>query len=217
VGVDDPGYSVTLTAGNLERRMADRLLLVDLENIQTMDLSRVAGDVRVMVFYGITQKKLPEELVVQAQPVGTRLQWIKIAGQGPNALDFHIAYYLGQELTRDPSTECVILSRDTGFDPLVRHLQSLKRDCRRVAAAKDAFPVAHPAATAAAAHTGDHYVRLLTLLKKEKALPARRKGLAGKIRSWFGKLSEAERDELLQRLYRESKVRDAGTAVAYQL
>jgi hypothetical protein len=196
--------------------MADRLLLVDLENIQTMDLSRVAGDVRVMVFYGITQKKLPEELVVQAQPFGTRLQWIKIAGQGPNALDFHIAYYLGQELTRDPGTECVILSRDTGFDPLVRHLQTLERNCRRVAVAKDAFPAAQPAA-APAAHTADHYVRLLSLLKKEKALPARRKGLAGKIRSWFGKLGEAERDELLQRLFRESKVRDAGSSVVYHL
>ena len=52
-----------------------------------------------MIFYGITQKKLPEELVVQAQPLGTRLKWIKISGQGPNALGFHIAFYLGEELT----------------------------------------------------------------------------------------------------------------------
>lgn len=69
--------------------MTERLLLVDLENVQTMDLSHVPPDARVWVFYGVTQKKLPTELVVQAQPFGARLQWIKISGQGKNALDFH--------------------------------------------------------------------------------------------------------------------------------
>lgn len=39
------------------------------------------------IFYGITQRKLPEELVVKAQPLGRRLTWTKITGQGPNALD----------------------------------------------------------------------------------------------------------------------------------
>ena len=93
-----------------------------------------------MVFYGVTQKKLPEDLVVQAQPLGARLQWIKIAGQGPNALDFHIAYYLGARLTVSPKTHCFVLSKDTGFDPLVRHLHALGHTCRRVRSLKDAVP-----------------------------------------------------------------------------
>ncbi len=54
--------------------MTDRVLLVDLENVQEVDLSAVPADVRVMIFYGITQKKLPAELVVQAQPLGPRLK-----------------------------------------------------------------------------------------------------------------------------------------------
>jgi hypothetical protein len=191
--------------------MAYRVLLVDLENVQTMDLSRVATDVRVIVFYGATQKKLPEDLVVQAQPFGTRLQWIKIAGQGPNALDFHIAYYLGQELTQNPKTECVILSRDTGFDPLVRHLQALDRNCRRVISDKDAFPSNEPIAAT------DDYARLLALLTKEKALPARRKGLAGKVKSWFPRLTADAHQKLLERLFRESRVRESGASVTYHL
>src|SRR5687768_18503685 len=101
--------------------MIERVLFVDLENVQKLDLSKIPANVRVMVFYGVTQKKLPEELVVQAQPFGNRLSWIKIAGQGPNALDFHIAYYLGRELTERPTAHCAVLSRDTGFDPLIRH------------------------------------------------------------------------------------------------
>lgn len=90
--------------------MSDRVLFVDLENVKNVDLRRVPSDARVMLFYGIAQKRLPEELVVQAQPLGTRLRWIKISGQGPNALDFHIAFYLGQELTTSPNSECAILS-----------------------------------------------------------------------------------------------------------
>jgi hypothetical protein len=191
--------------------MADRVLLVDLENIQTMDLSRVPTDVRVVVFYGVTQKKLPEDVVVQAQPFGPRLKWIKIAGQGPNALDFHIAYYLGQELAQRPKADCVILSRDTGFDPLVRHLQALDHTCRRVVSLKYAFPVREPAPDV------DQFNRLVALLKKEKARPAKRKGLAGKVKSWFPHLSENEHKALVERLFQESKVRESGASLTYHL
>src|ERR1041384_1793443 len=112
--------------------MVDRLLLIDLENVQKIDLSAVPSDARVLVFYGATQKKLPDDLVIQAQPLGTRLTWIKISGNGPNALDFHIAFYLGQELTTRPSSECTVFSKDTGFDPLIRHLHALGHRCCRV-------------------------------------------------------------------------------------
>src|SRR5580693_9006240 len=138
----------------------EQVLFVDLENVQKLDLAAVPANARVMIFYGITQKNLPEDLVVQAQPFGARLKWIKIAGQGPNALDFHIAFYLGQELAHRPKTDCVILSRDSGFDPLVRHLQSLGHECRRSIALKDAFPDKEPVADA------DHFARLVALLKK---------------------------------------------------
>ena len=191
--------------------MTERVLFVDLENVQTMDLARVPSDVRVMVFYGVTQKKLPAELVVQAQPLGNRLKWIKIAGQGPNALDFHIAYYLGQELAQRPKADCVILSRDTGFDPLIRHLQAFDHCCRRVVSLKDAFPDNVSVAEA------DHFNRLVALLKKENARPARQKGLAGKVKSWFPRLSEAEHKTLVEQLFQESKVRESGTSLTYHL
>jgi hypothetical protein len=163
-----------------------------------------------MIFYGTTQKKLPEELVVQAQPLGPRLKWVKIAGQGPNALDFHIAFYLGQILTDRPTSECAVLSRDTGFEPLMRHLHALGRTCRRVTTLKDAFPARTRAAT-------DHFARLLMLLKKEKLRPTKRKGLAGKVKSWFPDPTEDARLLLIQRLFDESAVREAETVLTYEL
>jgi hypothetical protein len=191
--------------------MTERVLFVDLENVQKVDLVRVPIDVRVMVFYGATQKKLPEELVVQAQPLGARLKWIKISGQGSNALDFHIAFYLGQELTGSPSSQCTILSRDTGFDPLVRHLGTLGHTCRRVGSLMDAFPEAVPAPDA------DPFARLVALLQKEKARPTRPKGLAGKVKSWFPHLSEEQRFSLVQRLFTESRVQESGKSLTYNL
>jgi hypothetical protein len=188
--------------------MSERILFVDLENVQKIDLSCVPAGARVMIFYGITQKKLPEELVVQAQPLGPRLKWVKISGQGPNALDFHIAFYLGQELASRPDSECAILSRDTGFDPLIRHLQSLGRACRRVNSLKQAFPVQESVEI-------DHFARLVTLLKKERARPKRRQGLAGKVKSWFPQLAEDARLALIRRLFDESRVRESEKVLTY--
>lgn len=190
--------------------MTDRVLLIDLENVQKVDLSLVPSDARVLVFYGVTQKKLPEELVVQAQPLGDRLKWIKISGQGPNALDFHIAFYLGQELAHRPTSECTVFSRDTGF-PLMRHLQALGHTCSRVQSLKGAFSE-RPSETDA-----DHFKRLLVLLKKDKARPAKRKGLVGKVKSWFPKLTEDMRSGLVQRLFDESHVRESEKDLIYAI
>jgi hypothetical protein len=191
--------------------MSERVLFVDLENVQKIELALVPVDARVVVFYWITQKRLPEELVVRAQPLGVRLKWIKISGQGPNALDFHIAYYLGQEFADSPTSECAILSRDTGFDPLMRHFQALGRTCRRVNSLNDAFPGQERAANT------DHFIRLVALLKKEKARPTKPKGLAGRVKSWFPGLTEEERLVLLQRLFKESRVRESEKLLIYDL
>lgn len=191
--------------------MTERVLFVDLENVQKIDLTGVPVDARVMIFYGITQKKLPEELVVQAQPLGTRLKWIKISGHGPNALDFHIAFYLGQELASSPKSVCAVLSRDTGFDPLMRHLEALGYVCRRVSGLNDAFPAPQHSPAV------DSFTRLLALLRNEKARPVRSKGLAGKVKSWFPHLTDEERLGLMQRLFQESRVRESGSSLTYHL
>jgi len=184
--------------------MADRVLLIDLENVQKFDLFGLPSDVRVLVFYGATQKKLPDELVIQAQPLGTRLTWIRISGTGPNALDFHIAFYLGKELTHRPTCDCTVLSKDTGFDPLIRHLLEQGHRCRRVNSVKSAFPKAMTPPES----EQDHFGRLISLLTKEKARPTKRKGLANKVKYWFPKLSDDERLTLVQRLFEEAHIRE---------
>lgn len=190
--------------------MVERLLLVDLANVQTVDLSGLPADARVMIFHGSTQKNLPVELVTQTQPLGSRVQWIRMAGQGHNALDFHIAFYLGQILAKHPKTECAIVSKDTGFDPLIRHLPTLGHRCRRVSTLKGAF--------AAAPRTGvSDFDRLVLLLAEDKALPKNRRGLLGKVKSWFPTLPEVERLALVEQLFAEGRVSELDKTLTYAL
>ena len=58
--------------------------------------------------------------------MGDRAAYIKISANGSNALDFHIAYYIGRLAQQDPTAYFHIISKDTGFDPLVQHLKSQK-------------------------------------------------------------------------------------------
>ena len=102
--------------------MAESVLLVDYENIGKIDLSGIPDGVRVPFFFGGSQRTVPTEFLKAALKLGERFLPIDIEGQGKNALDFHIAFYLGEYLARAPHTACVILSKDKGFDPLVRHL-----------------------------------------------------------------------------------------------
>ena len=44
-------------------------------------------------------------------------------------LDFHIAYYLGDLAVKEPDADFYILSKDTGFDPLIEHLEGRKYKC----------------------------------------------------------------------------------------
>ncbi|MBX3702350.1 MAG: hypothetical protein KF822_01080, partial [Steroidobacteraceae bacterium] len=83
-------------------------------------------------------------LVLQAQALGLSIEWIRIEGNGPNALDFHIASYLGESLARTPQAEFLVVSRDTGFDPLLRHLNGRGLHCRREAPAAPAKAAAKP-------------------------------------------------------------------------
>jgi hypothetical protein len=116
-----------------------RILFVDFENVPKVDLSALPDEVHVPFFFGASQKTVPKALFDVARRLGERFISIDIEGQGKNALDFHIAFYLGELLKAAPRAECVILSRDKGFDPLVRHLVGRGFAVRRVGAVAEAF------------------------------------------------------------------------------
>jgi len=102
-------------------------VLIDYESVQPEALSVLHEDhFRLIVFVGATQAKVSFETAAALQRMGSRADYVKIAGTGPNALDFHIAFYIGQLALQEGSPYFHIISKDTGFDPLIQHLKSKK-------------------------------------------------------------------------------------------
>jgi hypothetical protein len=102
-------------------------VLIDFESVQPTALSVLHDEhFRLIVFVGATQAKVSFDTADALQRMGSRAEYIKIAGTGSNALDFHIAFYIGQLALQDGSPCFHIISKDTGFDPLIQHLKSKK-------------------------------------------------------------------------------------------
>lgn len=102
-------------------------VLIDLENVQPPSLTGLDAEFfRVIVFVGANQTKIPFELANAIQQLGARANYIKISGNGSNALDFHIAYYIGKLIQEDSTAYIHIISKDAGFDPLIQHLKAQK-------------------------------------------------------------------------------------------
>jgi hypothetical protein len=109
-------------------------VLIDWENVQPASLERLdREDVRVHVFTGALQKDIPLDKAAALQPMGTRAHYIRMARSGRNALDFHIAFYIGQLSVKDETAFFHIISKDKDFDPLIEHLKSKKILCARSA------------------------------------------------------------------------------------
>jgi hypothetical protein len=176
--------------------MTESVLLVDYENIGKIDLGAIPTGVRVPFFFGASQRSVPTDFLKAALRLGERFVPIDIEGQGKNALDFHIAFYLGEYLAREPATACVILSKDKGFDPLVRHLVRRGFAVRRTNTITDALSVRAPAAAtqrpprvAGRRAGGTLTEEALSLLGGTQKMrrPRKRKGLIAVLHSHFSK------------------------------
>ena len=107
--------------------MATNYVLIDFENVQPKNLEILYHhSFKVLVFVGANQTKVPFDLASAMQALGESAQYIKISGNGKNALDFHVAFYIGELTAKEPGAYFHIISRDTGFDTLIKHLKSEK-------------------------------------------------------------------------------------------
>ncbi len=137
------------------RALATSYVLIDFENVQPKELGAFGGgEFKVMVFIGPAQPTVPVGLASALQALGHAGSYVHIEGRGPNALDMHIAYYIGRLAVEDPGAVFHIISRDRDYDPLIRHLQTRQIECTRwksvaeISAARVPVPVPAPRAHA---------------------------------------------------------------------
>lgn len=112
--------------------MTKKLLLVDYENIQKIDLSLLDESYSAIIFVGAKQNPPKAARKPATAHRFQRVDFHKIEGSGKNPLDFHIAFQLGRTIETAPETECFVLSKDKGFDPLLIHLNKSDLKCQRL-------------------------------------------------------------------------------------
>lgn len=104
--------------------MRKSYIFIDYENVQPDSIAGLEkGNFYILLFLGPAQSKLSTSLARTLQPLGTRVEYVITSGSGKNALDFHIACYLGERAAIEPDAYFHIVSKDTGFDPLIQHLK----------------------------------------------------------------------------------------------
>ena len=111
--------------------MTTTYVLIDHENVQPTDLALLGGaPFHVIVFLGASQARLSAELAVAMQARRENGTYVRINSNGRNALDFHIAFYLGELAAKNPTASFYVISKDNGYGPLLEHLRSRGVDAR---------------------------------------------------------------------------------------
>ena len=133
---------------------------------------------------------------------------------GKNALDFHIAYYIGRLATQHPDAFFHIVSRDTGFDPLVKHLKGQQILCQR-SASIDRVPLVGVVDSKSMPERVDTVVDNLT---RREGRPKTVKALRGTLKTLFqGQVSDDDLTEMLEELSRRRCIDVTEGKVIYHL
>jgi hypothetical protein len=193
-----------------------KYVLVDFENVQPRNLELLKEHpFRVLVFIGANQTKFPRHFVVAMQALGEQADYVEIAGSGPNALDFHIAYYIGELAARDPDADFHIISKDRGFDPLIRHLKGKKIRVRREKDLAEIPDLRIPDTT-----SRDEQIDAIVknLLQRGHSRPRKVKTLQNTINTLFTKkLDQAELDAITDELRKRNLIVVKQNNVSYRL
>lgn len=95
-------------------------IYVDYENMSNLkEMPKING--KYFFFIGNKQKSLPRSLVTTTNQ--NFVEWVEISGNGKNALDFHIAFFLGIN-KNEKNTVHYVLSKDKGYDVLINFIKN---------------------------------------------------------------------------------------------
>ncbi len=216
--------------------MKTEFVLVDFENVQPKNMAAlIGGPFKIKVFLGAAQSKISLEMARALQAFGPDAEYIQIDGHGSNALDFHIAYYIGRLAAEWPHASYCIISKDTGFDPLIKHLKAQNILCRRTTSVADICPTKHPPILAPAAKPGAAGAKpprrapaappparidavITNLTKRAAAKPRTLKTLNATIRLLFANtLSDEELHDLLDQLTQRGLITITAGKVSYSM
>ena len=138
------------------------------------------------------------------QVFGPDAEYVQIEGNGNNALDFHIAYYIGRLAADAPDAYFHIISKDTGFDPLIKHLKTQKIFCQRSTSIAD-IPLLKISNSKPILEQVDAVID--NLVKRKASRPRTLKTLRSTIKSLFvNQLTDEELDGIVKQLSKRGAI-----------
>lgn len=196
--------------------MNTNYLLIDYENVQPSTLALLSGyPFKVLVFVGASQSKVSLEFAKALQALGSDAEYVQISGSGSNALDFHIAYTIGELSKIDPAAYFHIISKDSGFDPLITYARKRGVFISRSKDIAD-IPLLRVSNAKTIGEKADAVVRNLT--SRGAARPRKLKTLSNTINALFLKtLEEKELTQLIRELEKRQFVSFDGEKVSYHV
>ena len=191
-------------------------MLVDFENIQPKNISLLSGrPFKIKVFVGTNQAKIPVEMARALQMFGPNAEYIQIEGSGRNALDFHIAYYIGRMSAENPDAHFHVISKDKGFDPLIKYVKKQKIFCQRLTSIAN-VPLVRISSTNSDREKLDAVIK--NLEKRKASKPRTLKTLRSTIKALFAnQLSEEELEGIINQLSTLGAIKIADGKVSYEM
>ena len=193
--------------------MRTNFVLIDSENVKPEYIEKLKHDhFRVVVFVGANQK-LEASVLNSMQTLCSNGSYVQISSNGPNALDFLIAYYVGKLSAKHRDACFHIISRDKGFDPLIKYLKTQNVFCSRSPSVLEIPLLKSTEKIPPKQRAADFYKERL---KTSKARPATVKTLQSTIFAHFHKmLSEEDVVKVLEALTAGGHVVVNGKKVTY--
>jgi hypothetical protein len=191
-------------------------VLIDFENVQPKNFEIIANQsFKIFIFIGANQTKVPLDIAAAMQEFGENAKYIKISGNGQNSLDFHIAFYIGRLSLEDPEGYFHIISKDSGFDPLIEHLKNKNIRIQRETNLAE-IPILR---LASATSNGEKITAIIkNLVGRGQSKPRKLKTLANTINSLFtNKLEDSELMSLIKKLQEQKYIIINQGNVSYKL
>ena len=199
--------------------MRKNYVLIDLENVQPTSVEHLDQEcIHVVLFAGPTQTSVRMDLfesILNKLRSTSQIQLVRVSHAGKNSLDFHLAYELGVMSEKDPSGYFHIISKDKGYDPLVKNLRERKIYASRHAALSDI-----PIIKLVQAKTTEERIPLLEdyLTKQQAARPRKMDTLRNTLNHIFrNQLEKSDRDQLIKHLMTSGKIVVSDQKITYHL
>ena len=155
--------------------MQTHYLFVDYENAQLGNLGLISESpclTKIKIFLGRHQNMIPISLARALHAFGDDAEYVQVDSARHNAIEFNIAFQLGELAAQHPDARFSILSNDRAFNAIVEGLKAKGVSCARYADIESLLDhPARPGTFVSVTTQGDKVVAITESLNKPKGVP----------------------------------------------